>query len=175
MLKFLLGFLVALVVVFGGGWLYLRFGSLPVATADKPFPLEAEIVHIPMRGRIAKEMQQPPFPVSEDALEQGASIYKDQCASCHGLPGEPVEFAPYMYPKAPQLWKAHTKHRTGKKVVGVSDDEPGETFWKVKNGIRLTGMPAYGKILSDPEIWDVALLLQSANQPLPDPVTAAMK
>jgi thiosulfate dehydrogenase len=169
--KFLLGFLFALVVVVAGGWLYLKYGPLPVATADKPFPLEAQIVHVPLNARIAKEMQQPPFPVSEDVYEQGATIYKDMCASCHGLPGQPVDYAKWMYPVAPQLW---VKHKTGS-VVGVSDDEPGVTFWKVKNGVRLTGMPSYEHILSDAEMWDVSLLVKNADQPLPDPVKALLK
>jgi mono/diheme cytochrome c family protein len=71
-----------------------------------------------------------------------------------------------MYPTAPQLWKAHRKG----KVVGVSDDEPGETYWKVANGIRLTGMPAYDHVLTDTQMWQVTLLLKNADQPLPDPV-----
>jgi len=169
--KFLLGFVFAVLVIAGGGWAYLEFGRLPVAVKDTSLPMEADIVKIPMKARIAREMQQPPFPAGEDALEQGASIYKDQCSSCHGLPGQPVESAQYMYPKAPQLFKAHGKRG----VVGVSDDEVGETFWKVKNGIRLTGMPAFDKILSEPEMWDVSLLLKQADQPLPDPVKAALK
>jgi thiosulfate dehydrogenase len=172
--KFLLGFIIALLLVAGGGWAYLNFGKLPVAVNDPAFPMEKDIVHTPLHARIEREMQQPPFPAGEDALERGASIYKDQCASCHGLPGKPVEFAQSMYPKAPQLFKAHKK-KNGTNVVGVSDDEVGETFWKVKNGIRLTGMPSFEKILSEPEMWDVSLLLKSAEQPLPDPVKAALK
>ena len=76
-----------------------------------------------------------------------------------------------MYPQAPQLFK---KHKTGP-VVGVSDDDAGETFWKIKNGIRLTGMPAYQHLYSDSEMWDVALLLKNADQALPDPVTKLLE
>ena len=168
------GFCGGIVVVAGGGWAYLKFGHLPVAAADPAFPLEAQIVKVPLNARIQREMQQPPFAISEDVYEAGASIYKDQCAACHGLPGQPVDYAKWMYPSAPQLWAPHKK-KSGAKVVGVSDDEPGETFWKVKNGIRLTGMPAYNHILTDDEIWDVALLLKNADQTLPDPVKAALK
>ncbi len=71
-----------------------------------------------------------------------------------------------MYPDAPQLWK---RHRNG--VVGVSDDEVGETYWRVSNGIRLTGMPSYRKVLSDTEMWQVSLLLKNADKELPLPVT----
>ena len=169
-MKFLLGFVFAIVVIFLGGWIYLKYGHPPVAVTDPAFPMEAQIVHVPLHARIDKEMQQPPFPVSEDVYEAGAATYKEMCASCHGLPGRDVEFAQWMYPKAPQLWKKHVKKRTGKSVVGVSDDDPGETFWKVKNGERLTGMPSFEHVLSEPEMWDVALLLKNADQPLPDPV-----
>jgi len=52
-------------------------------------------------------------------------------------------------------------------VVGVSDDPPGETYWKVANGIRLTGMPSYKPQLSDTEMWQVSQLLANADKPLP--------
>ena len=68
-----------------------------------------------------------------------------------------------MYPNAPQLWEKHTNSD----VVGVSDDPPGETYWKVSNGIRLTGMPAFKDTLTDTEIWQVTLLLANADKPLP--------
>ena len=48
-----------------------------------------------------------------------------------------------------------------------SDDPPGETFWKVSNGIRLSGMPAYHDVLSETQIWQVSLLLANADKPLP--------
>jgi hypothetical protein len=170
-LKFFLGFLFAFVVLFVGMWTYLKFGNPPVATADKPFPFERQIVHVPMDARIDHEMQQPPFGISEDVYETGAMAYKLQCSSCHGVPGQDVAFAKGMYPRAPQLWK---KHSHGD-VVGVSDDEPGETYWKIKNGIRLSGMPSFKGVLSEDQMWDVALLLKHANEPLPDPVVGMLK
>jgi mono/diheme cytochrome c family protein len=49
----------------------------------------------------------------------------------------------------------------------VSDDPPGETYWKVANGIRLSGMPSYKLVLSDTEMWQVSVLLANADKPLP--------
>jgi thiosulfate dehydrogenase len=170
-LKFFLGFVFAFVVLFVGAWAYLKFGNPPVATADKPFPFEAQIVRVPLGARIDHDMQQPPFGISEDVYETGAMAYKLQCASCHGVPGQEVSFAKGMYPQAPQLWKKH-RHDD---VVGVSDDEPGETYWKIKNGIRLTGMPSFKGVLTDDQMWDVALLLKHANEQLPDPVVGMLK
>lgn len=165
--KVVLGFILGIVVVIAGVYAYLQWGSPPVATADEPFPFEKAIVSVPLDARIKKQLKQPPFGVSEDVYEGGAKVYREQCASCHGTPGTDVKFAKYMYPQAPQLWKKHARGN----VVGVSDDEPGETYWKVANGIRLTGMPAYNHVLSDTEMWQVSLLLKNADQQLPDPVT----
>lgn len=163
---FVVGFLLALVVLFAGAFVYLKYGHPPVATTDPAFPMEAQIVHVPLGARIDRELEKPPFGTSEEAYEAGAKIYQTSCASCHGTPGKDSLFAKYMYPTAPQLFK---KHRTGN-VVGVSDDEAGETYWKIKNGIRLTGMPAYQHLYSETQMWQVALLLKNADQPLPDPV-----
>ena len=164
--KFLLGFVAALALVAGCGAAYLKFGALPVAVADKPFPFEKAIVQLPLNSRIGRETKTAPFGTSEDVFEAGAHVYKAECASCHGTPGRDVAFAKAMYPSAPQLWKKHAKGN----VVGVSDDEAGETYWKVANGIRLTGMPSYQHVLSDTQMWQVSLLLKNADQPLPDPV-----
>ena len=76
-----------------------------------------------------------------------------------------------MFPDAPPLWE---KHHDGT-VVGVSDDPPGETYWKVANGIRLTGMPSYKKVLSETEMWQVSLLLANADKPLPPAAVALLK
>jgi mono/diheme cytochrome c family protein len=148
-------------------FLYFRFAALPVAVADAPFPFEKQIVKVPLNARIHREMKTPPFGTNEDVFESGAHVYMQQCASCHGTPGHDVDYARHMYPDAPQLWK---KHKHGSEV-GVSDDSPGETYWKVANGIRLTGMPSYNHVLSEAQMWDVALLLRNANTALPDPVT----
>jgi thiosulfate dehydrogenase len=164
--KIVLGFLLAIVVIAVGAAVYLKWGSPPVATADKPFPFEKAVVHVPLNARIDREMKTPPFGVGEDVYEGGAKVYRADCAMCHGTPGHDVPFAKTMYPTAPQLWKKHAKGN----VVGVSDDEPGETYWKVANGIRLTGMPAYDHVLTDTQMWQVSLLLKNADQQLPDPV-----
>jgi mono/diheme cytochrome c family protein len=164
--KVLLGFVLALVLGVVAVGVYLKWGSPPVATADRPFPEEKQIVSIPLNARIAREMQTAPFGTGEDVFEGGAKVYRADCAECHGTPGKDVPYAKYMYPVAPQLWKKHAKGN----VVGVSDDDAGETYWKVANGIRLTGMPAFNHVLTDTQMWQVTLLLKNADQQLPDPV-----
>jgi thiosulfate dehydrogenase len=165
--KVFLGFLLGVFAVAAGLFLYFKFGPLPVAVADKPFPFEKQIVSVPLDARIDRESKTAPFGTSEDVFESGAHIYRAQCAECHGTPGHDVPYAKHMYPAAPQLWKKHSRGN----VVGVSDDETGETYWKVANGIRLTGMPSFNHVLSDTEMWQVSLLLKNADKDLPNPVT----
>lgn len=142
---------------------YLRVGAPPVAVTDPAFPYEKAIVHVPLEARIDREMpKSSPLEATPANLVAGAAVYKQQCAFCHGLPGAPSAIAQHMYPPTPQLWQAH-----GGGVVGVSDDPAGETYWKVKNGIRLAGMPAYADLLSEAQMWQVTLLVKSADQPLP--------
>jgi thiosulfate dehydrogenase len=68
------------------------------------------------------------------------------------------------------LWEKHHGD-----VVGVSDDPPAETYWKVANGIRLTGMPAYKQVLSETEMWQVSVLLANADKPLPPAAVTLLK
>jgi thiosulfate dehydrogenase len=160
---FLLGLILGLLVLPLFVFLHLHLGSPAVAVADAPYWLEREIVRIPLHARIDKEMPKTaPFEPSATNLEAGAHIYRQQCAACHGLYGRPSSFASHMYPHAPQLWAPH-----GSGVVGVSDDPPGETYWKVANGIRLSGMPSYSKVLNETQMWQVSLLLANADKPLP--------
>jgi mono/diheme cytochrome c family protein len=161
-----LGVVVTVVVLVCGGWLFLRYGRPPVAAADPAFPMEAQIVHVPLNARIQREIQQQPFAGNAQVYAAGAEVYAERCEFCHGGPGQDSEVGKWMYPSVPQLWK---KHKTGN-AVGVSDDEPGETFWKVKNGIRLTGMPSFQHQLSEQQMWDVTLLLKAADQKMPQDV-----
>ncbi len=171
MKTFLLGLLLGILIIPICSFVYFHHGHPPVAVADPPFPMEAAIVHIPMHARIDLEAPKAaPIEPSATNLEAGAHIYRQQCAACHGLYGRPSSFAATMYPHAPQLWKPH-----GNGVVGVSDDPPGETYWKVANGIRLTGMPSYNKVLNQTEMWQVSLLLANADKPLPTPVMDLLK
>jgi thiosulfate dehydrogenase len=112
-----------------------------------------------MHARIDREMPTTvPLAADEVTFTAGASIYVEDCASCHGLPGRDVAFARRMMPAAPQLFARHGT------VVGVSDDPPGETYWKVANGIRLSGMPAFKDLLDDKRLWQATLLVAHADK-----------
>lgn len=151
---------------------WFHWGHPPVAVTDPPLPMERQITHVALNARIAREMPgNPPVQADEANLTAGAEVYRDQCAACHGFHGKPSSFAAHMFPKAPALWEKHKNND----VVGVSDDPPGETYWKVANGIRLTGMPAFKDTLTDTQIWQVSLLLANADKPLPAAAVAIVR
>jgi len=146
-------------------YLYFATGQAPVATAAAPMPFEKKLAHRALNARVAREMQKNvPLQPDEANLAAGAKVYREHCAVCHGLPTQKETLiAAGMYPHPPKLLE-------GK---GVTDDEPGESYWKVANGIRLTGMPGFRPALSETQMWQVSLLVANADK-LPQVVHDAL-
>jgi thiosulfate dehydrogenase len=153
---FVLGVVVTIVATAAIVYAYFATGMAPVATSATPIPFEGKFAHMALHARMGKEMPtQVPVQADEANLMAGAHVYMEQCAVCHGVPGEDqTAIAKGEFPRPPHLFK-------GK---GVTDDEPGETYWKVANGIRLTGMPGFNQQLSTTEMWQVSLLLARADK-----------
>ncbi len=164
-LIFLAGFIGGLLVMPVSLYFYFTGGYAPVATSAPPMPFEKLLARTALHARMEKEMPaKSPLEPTETNLLAGAQIYVQHCAVCHGLPGEgKTAIAEGMFPRPPQLFR-------GK---GVTDDPPEETYWKVANGIRLTGMPGFRTTLKDDQLWQVSLFLAKANA-LPAPVTQVL-
>ena len=94
----------------------------------------------------------PPPPVNLNAsIEQGDKLYGTDCADCHGMDGhKPTDAGRWMYPRAADL--------TSREVQQYSDRE---LFWIVKNGIRFTGMPAFGNVETSEHIWNLVHYLRT--------------
>ena len=85
----------------------------------------------------------------------GEKLYGAECAMCHGLNGRtPTDNGRWMYPRAADL--------TSQQVQQYSDRE---LFWIVKNGIRLSGMPAFGKMETDEHIWQLVHYVRTLKRP----------
>jgi mono/diheme cytochrome c family protein len=165
--KFLLGLILGLLIPAAAGYCYLRFGYAPVATSAAPMPFESTLAHMALHARIAKEAhaKAAPLPADESNLNQGAAIYLANCSFCHGLPNQkPTMAAKGMFPLPPQLFE---------KDQMVNDDPVGVTYWKISNGIRMTGMPGFGEMLTPAQMWQVSLLLANADK-LPPGTQAAL-
>jgi thiosulfate dehydrogenase len=153
---FILGILMGVLLLLGSVYVYFSDGFAPVATSALPMPFERKLAKAAQHAYLDKlPHPQPLVPADEGNLIAGAKVYKEQCAVCHGLPGEPRSAVSQgMFPKPPELFQG----------VGVTDDEPWETYWKVENGIRMTGMPGFKGRLEEKQIWQVAMLVKSADK-----------
>ena len=91
-------------------------------------------------------------------IQIGFQHYNEMCVICHSAPGiEQSETALGLYPHPPQFYKH------------ASRMDPKETFWIIKNGFKLTGMPAYGPTHSDQKIWAMtAFITQELGKMKPD-------
>jgi len=156
MRKFLVGLILGLVAVPAGVFFYFSSGSAPVATAAPPMPFEKTLAKMALHARIDKEMPKSvPITADETAYVAGAQVYKEHCAVCHGVAGQAkTAIAKGMFPDPPKLMEG----------TGVTDDPPAESYWKVANGIRMTGMPGFDKTLSTTQMWQVSLLVANADK-----------
>ena len=155
-MKFLIGCIIGLLILPVAGYFYFKMGRAPVATGDGVMPFEGWAARTGLHARLDKEMpRNVPIAASPENYAAGAKVYKDYCSGCHGFKGQDqAAEIKGMFPKPPHLFK-------GK---GVTDDPPGETYWKVDNGIRLSGMPSYKKVLTTEQMWQVSLLLANADK-----------
>jgi thiosulfate dehydrogenase len=161
-----LGVVLTLAVALVGAYLLLQSGLIPANADAAPGSLETWMAHTSLNATLRRDAPQGQNPVAltDRNLLDGVHLFAQNCAVCHGsAKGEasPSPIAKGEYPKPPQL-----------ATDGVEDDPEGDSFWKIKHGIRLTGMPSFGYTLSDQEIWTLALFLKHMDK-LPPAVQQA--
>jgi mono/diheme cytochrome c family protein len=102
----------------------------------------------------------PPPAVTPQRIEAGAGAYGMACAFCHGADGRhPTAVGQNMYPRAVSL--------ASPAVQALSDRE---LFAVIHDGLRLTGMPGFGRIESDDDIWNLVFYIRTlATPPAPAP------
>lgn len=154
---FVLGIVVAVVALAGGAYLFVKTGGISMDTTAPPLPLEKTVAGMALQASMGHAADQKnPLPFNDDNMLAGAVKYKQNCAVCHGVPGQPPSaIAKGMFPPPPQLFEKNGM---------VTEDPEGETFWKVTHGIRLSGMPGFQGTLSDTERWQVITLLAHADK-----------
>jgi thiosulfate dehydrogenase len=153
----LIGVLATIVLALGGGYLVLSSGLIPANADAKPGPLEIWAAGTSLRATLARDAPAGPNPVAptDENLIAGIQLYGEHCAICHGTAKGDATASPVakgLYPQPPQL-----------ATDGVEDDPEGVSFWKVKHGIRWTGMPSWANALNDQQIWTLALFLKHMN------------
>jgi mono/diheme cytochrome c family protein len=148
----------AILIGLVAGYLLLRSGFIPANADAQPGGLELWIAGTSLDATVSRQAPKRPNPIAlNDAnLIQGISLYGQHCAICHGTASGAASASPIakgLYPAPPQL-----------AYEGVDDDPDGASYWKIKHGIRLTGMPAWGHSLNDRQIWTLALFLKHMDK-----------
>jgi Cytochrome C oxidase, cbb3-type, subunit III len=152
-LKFLgiIGLLAILGAVFAAGFFFGGFFNV-AASQDDPEIVNAALENVRAASIARHATVKSPVPLDDPAtVRAGAKSYSERgCTNCHGGPGvEWAKFSEGLNPGPPDL----------KDVVG--DLLPQELFWVIKNGIKMTGMPSFGKIeVPDAEIWNMVAFLK---------------
>jgi len=96
-------------------------------------------------------------------ISRGAGQYAEMCSSCHLAPGmERTEISQGLYPRAPELRRQ-------------TDLTPGEQFWIVKHGMKMTGMPAWGVTHQDELLWDVVAFVRKLPKLTPEQYETLVK
>jgi mono/diheme cytochrome c family protein len=150
MKNFVYGVAATLLVLIVGGYLYLIRGYVDIAADQPPSSFERRLVMRAMDAAAERRApeQKNPVPPTEENLVAGAKLYLDHCAGCHGVPSNPSsQFSRSFYPPTPGFFKR------------APDMPDNQNFYIVQHGIRWTGMPAWSRILSDEQIWQLATFM----------------
>jgi mono/diheme cytochrome c family protein len=144
-----------LIAVLVGTISFVDSGVYNVSAAYPDDPLVAWALHdvyIHSLHRHAKNIVVPADIMSADNIQAGARLYDSTCAYCHGAPGRPLSsIGQGILPLAPPLLDAHRRNN------------PQMMFWVMKNGVRMTAMPSFGKTQSDQTLWQLAAFLQKEH------------
>jgi mono/diheme cytochrome c family protein len=160
MKHFVFGVIFTLLVLFLGGLAYLMLGFAPTSADAQPSSLERRIAMSAVDASMERHAPRvnSPVPATPENLIEGMKIYTLNCAGCHGdLTRKRSDFGASFYPPAPQL------------IVHPVGDPDWHIYYTVRTGVRLSGMPAWTKILRDDEMWKVTLFLANLEK-LPQPV-----
>ncbi|MFB3917158.1 MAG: cytochrome c [Terriglobales bacterium] len=163
--KFMAGVLLSLAAIAAGLYFYLSRGYANLSAQPQPSALEQKLAISAMDASLERHAPKVknPIPPTNANLIDGAKLYKNDCALCHGSPLNPVaDVGQALYPRAPQFLK------------DAPDMPENQSFYIIKYGVRWTGMPAWGNILADSEVWKVALFL-SRMEKLPSAVEREWK
>lgn len=148
----ILGIIFAVVATAITGYAIIRTGIMPANADERPPHFEVWAAKTSLHATLRRSAPRvtDPLPATTGNLVAGIKLYAQNCAVCHGDAGaDATNVAKGLYQDPPQLAKE-----------GVEDDPDGVTYWKLKHGIRWTGMPAFGKTLSEKQLWQVTLFLK---------------
>jgi mono/diheme cytochrome c family protein len=159
-----LGLAAAGVVAVAASFALVSFVRHGFSARDEPTAVEAFVARrlrhlsVPLAARRAEN----PVPLTDQVLAQGRDHFADHCAFCHGNDGRgETPIGRNLYPKAPDMRATQTQ--------ALSD---GELFYIIENGVRLTGMPAWGEAgpHDDEASWQLVHFIRHLPTITPDEI-----
>ena len=145
------------------GWVTIRRGF---SARDNPSAIEKLIATAARQLAVPSQYRQlrNPLSASSDNLHAGMEHFADHCATCHANDGSgDTSFGKGLYPKPPDMRKKETQNKSD-----------GELYYTIENGIRLSGMPAFGEEhakAGDMETWNLVFFIRH----LPDQTAEELK
>ena len=146
-LKVIMGLALA---ALAGGAAFVWLGLYDISATDQHLAPTYRVLDYAMRRSVKQRADDIAVPDLADKrlIARGLSLYRSHCVQCHGAPGVPPQpFALGMTPVPAAL------------MYTAREWPPGQLFWVVREGIKMTGMPAWKYRLSDEDIWAVVAFL----------------
>ena len=147
----LLGALAALIGAMAGGLALIGLGAVDVAASSPHTTPVYWATKIAMMQSVRRQAVSISAPArfTEADVAQGFRLYETHCVACHGAPGVgPAAQAAGLMPPPPYLLEA------------PRDWTPAELYWIVRNGVKMTGMPAWDRTLSEADSWRLVAFLE---------------
>jgi mono/diheme cytochrome c family protein len=149
-MQFISKIIMFIVLLMAAAALFIYSGTFDVAATSPHSSLMTWVMATTRENAISRDAQgikAPPLNTPAMA-DRGFDHYQEHCEVCHGAPGNyPTELGEGMNPAPPKLWEV-ARRRT-----------PAELFWVIKNGIKMTGMPA-NTDHTDSELWDIVAFVK---------------
>jgi mono/diheme cytochrome c family protein len=150
--KFLLGVVFGILLVGAGAAAIVYTGSFNTSAEIPPGRMEKRIATLALNKSVERRApnRKNPLPATPENLRGGLAHYRENCLVCHGAPGvDPGEIGQGLNPGAPDLTLPRVQARTD-----------GQLYWLVDEGIRMTGMPAFGPTHGENELWQIVAFLR---------------
>lgn len=142
-------------IVLLAGVIFIYSGVVDVSAQSQHNYLTSWVLTTIRERAVMRRAESITSPKMDDAqrILAGVNDYAAMCVGCHGAPGKPLQpLAKGLNPPPPDLQKL------------VKQRSIEELFWVTKYGIKMTGMPAWGKTHSDNDLWSVIAFVRT----LPD-------
>ena len=151
-MKIMLGVVITLITLLIIALIFIYSGWYNVSAMNKESGIMRWVLSTTSDNSVESRSKDISVPNLDDLtmIKEGFVHYDEMCESCHGAPGKnQTELSKGLNPPAPYL------------VNYAKYMDPKIAFWVTKNGIKMTGMPAWGKTHSDEKIWAIVAFMKT--------------